>query len=125
MTPRSKLREIASKATPGPWANDDKVNTFLLTAGRDRDGAFIYPACTCYSANSEANVAFIATFNPSTVLSLLDALDEAERAISEARDNLRHEQCCAECAESSCKSCDVCTAEEWLSKFGHGGGKSE
>lgn len=40
----ARARETLAKATPGPWGREDDVNEHLVTAGRDRDDAFVYVA---------------------------------------------------------------------------------
>src|SRR6266849_4983225 len=62
---QSALREIAKKATPGPWKLTGQHMTIfwrVWIGGHHMDA-------------SPADAAFIATFNPATVLTLLDEID--------------------------------------------------
>jgi hypothetical protein len=94
---RKHLRELAENATPGPWKRSSschQVNMiFSETEGyviSDFVGtiAKVRPRYVQQKANGE----YIAAFNPETAKALLDALDEAERAIAnivrDPKDNL-------------------------------------
>lgn len=75
-----KLREIAEAATPGPWhvpyvdgwqvcyGNKDNPRDEFLIADVDND---------------PQNASFIATFNPETVLRLLDTIERYEAALKD------------------------------------------
>jgi hypothetical protein len=76
----AELKRVAREATPGPWAHlaDQCVGP--------ADGTIIADYSTCSGGDWEADAAFIATFDPPTVLSLLDRLSKAE---GEREDALR------------------------------------
>lgn len=76
-----ELRELANKATPGPWRFFDLQmrNHWAGIAVVARDPSD--PLCECDVAElrkgSEHNAAFIAAADPVTILSLLDRLNAA------------------------------------------------
>mgnify|MGYP002068519529 CR=1 FL=1 len=76
MTDLKKLRELCLAASKGPWISRD----YLV----DSSSGFI---CECFEdedpQQSRTDTTFIATFNPQTILNLLDEV-EAARAM---RDN--------------------------------------
>lgn len=93
----SKLRETAEAATPGPWQTDgpfwvdpfdgrtDKAETRAgVTAGADRK--LVMPG---EWETKDADAEHIATFDPPTVLALLDRLERAEAAVERVRAVLR------------------------------------
>jgi hypothetical protein len=107
----SALREVAEKATPGPWdvwrepcADKYEAANELSEQAHLTDGfagaIFLLnangkcPASTGCGPTSEANAAYIAAFNPQTVLALLEHL-AAEKARADAaeaeRDRLEDE----------------------------------
>lgn len=71
-------REIAEAATPGPWRwRDGLKGSWRLSPGvLIADGTDGTPGG---DSQDQANAAHIATFNPSTVLALLDRVEVAER----------------------------------------------
>lgn len=77
MIDAKKLRELASKATPGPWRTE-QANSYKrwLVIG-SMSSHVMYPH----------DAAFIAAANPAAVLALLDRLEAAER-VCEAVDGL-------------------------------------
>lgn len=82
MTRLRELKEIAEKATPGPWEQD--VDTVWAD---DCDHHPIlgpdYANHTCRSGEQTvANAAHIATFDPPTVLSLLSDLERARSLVT-------------------------------------------
>ena len=60
-----ELRRIAEAATPGPWAFPHQ---------KDPYGCYLLPL-------SENNASYIATFDPTTVLALLDRIEELEAVL--------------------------------------------
>lgn len=85
----TKLRELAQNATPGPWEYSSwDINSFAIVVGFDSPGSttgemIVYPDASDeegYGGVKLLNDAeYIAAANPSTVLALLDALDDAHR----------------------------------------------
>lgn len=67
-----ELLALAKKATQGEWQYPgiDEVNPDLITAGRDRDGAFIYPIDA--DENEADNRAFVAAANPAAIIALIE-----------------------------------------------------
>lgn len=75
-----KLREIAEKATPGPWSHDraDDPSASFEVFGHDGSDYENFVA-DCRTGRADAE--FIATFDPPTVLSLLADRARMEKAI--------------------------------------------
>jgi predicted house-cleaning noncanonical NTP pyrophosphatase (MazG superfamily) len=77
LTARSRLREIASKAWQRPWRVSSSINcgdVYVMAEGQSRSIAL---------CDTEENTAFIAAFDPRTVLRLLSALAELGRIADE------------------------------------------
>ncbi|EAY4018019.1 ead/Ea22-like family protein [Salmonella enterica] len=72
------LREVAEKATKGPWKvfSDIDTKTFSIHTPRDKrcENVIKWGGFDC-QPNAEANAEFIAAANPATVLALLDELE--------------------------------------------------
>jgi hypothetical protein len=85
MTDLTELRRIAEAATPGPWfqGRDGRHYESDLDVYSERE-----PSDTSHDIAthiwSVADAAHIATFDPPTVLALLDRLERAEKAIADA-----------------------------------------
>ena len=81
-TNHEHLREVAEKATPGPWEVEEAVcgehgtsTTAIYHRHNYRVHEVIETGCSCGDeAISPANADFIATFNPATAIDLLDEL---------------------------------------------------
>lgn len=76
------LRKIAENATPGPWEVDGPANagpddTLVL---HNNDGGAI-----AYVQPLWDDATHIATFDPPTVLALIDRLEQAEAAVARVR----------------------------------------
>lgn len=82
-----KLRELAKKVTPGPWAVDTECldghgrlyvskgsSNYLL--GRILE---VFQNCLVRSEQRMANAEYIAAVDPQTILALLDRLEAAEK----------------------------------------------
>ncbi|ECI3890494.1 ead/Ea22-like family protein [Salmonella enterica subsp. enterica] len=69
------LREVAEKATKGPWKvfSDIDTKTFSIHTPRDKrcENVIKWGGFDC-QPNAEANAEFIAAFNPKVALALLD-----------------------------------------------------
>lgn len=79
MTPLvERLRQLAKKATPGPWINDAPgcVAKYWDEGGK---------STICLSTRSSIadDFPFIASANPQTVLKLLDAIEEMRGALEQ------------------------------------------
>ncbi|EOX8575335.1 Ead-like protein [Salmonella enterica subsp. indica] len=76
------LREVAEKATPGPWKvfSDIDTKTFSIHTPRDKrcENVIKWGGFDC-QPNAEANAEFIAAFNPKVALALLDELEAETR----------------------------------------------
>jgi len=79
MTDFVKLREIAEKATPGPWSHDraDDPSASFEVFGHDGSDFENFVA-DCRTGRDDAE--FIATFDPPTVLSLIADRARMEKA---------------------------------------------
>ncbi|EAA7481969.1 ead/Ea22-like family protein [Salmonella enterica] len=77
------LREVAEKATKGPWTlfSDIDTKTFSIHTPRDKrcENVIKWGGFDC-QPNAEANAEFIAAFNPKVALSLLDENIQLQRA---------------------------------------------
>ena len=74
----TKLRQLAQKATPGPWGYELDHGSYLRIYS-DADSGIVDGCGCCGSPNcDEVNATFIAAANPATVLALLDKLDGTE-----------------------------------------------
>ena len=76
----TKLRELANKATTGPW---EQINHIVFTETGDLE----WVVANARSGNSIIDAKYIAAANPATVLALLDELDAANtsRRAAQAR----------------------------------------
>ncbi|EBR0328397.1 ead/Ea22-like family protein [Salmonella enterica subsp. enterica] len=76
------LREVAEKATKGPWKvfSDIDTKTFSIHTPRDKrcENVIKWGGFDC-QPNAEANAEFIAAFNPKVVLALLDENIQLQR----------------------------------------------
>lgn len=84
----NKLRELAQKATPGPWRVGTPPPNGEQTIGT-RLGLMVAVATTGAGVSSESNADFIAAANPAAILDLIDRLEAAEK------DAKRYESFCA------------------------------
>ena len=81
----TKLRELAMKATPGPWYSKwPEERCAWKDIGHSRHPVAYTGDCFDDAPNAE----YIAATNPSTVLALLDDRDELERMFHDACHNL-------------------------------------
>lgn len=87
------LREVAEKATKGPWKvfSDIDTKTFSIHTPRDKrcENVIKWGGFDC-QPNAESNAEFIAAFNPKVALALLDELDTAQHTTS-----VDHEAACS------------------------------
>ncbi len=87
MTDTTKLRELAQKATPGPWwAEVDKVKCRIRCYGSDEPTQITLwkPPAVGFAISDEQNEAtasFIAQLNPENTLVLLDEIDRSRGTI--------------------------------------------
>ena len=85
---RDRLRRLAEAATPGPWTRKRPTEgEFGFASGTKVAGCG--PGCGVYAnppggSFPSADASFIEGANPQTVLSLLDALEETEKALEQA-----------------------------------------
>lgn len=85
----NKLRRLAQAATPGPWYATGKLTRYVEAR---IDGGLIQEVAACgptkadggYGPQQEANARLIAAANPLTIEELLDRLEAAEKAVTEA-----------------------------------------
>ncbi|NMJ28157.1 ead/Ea22-like family protein [Salmonella enterica subsp. enterica serovar Anatum] len=83
---KQALREVAEKATKGPWKvfSDIDTKTFSIHTPRDKrcENVIKWGGFDC-QPNAEANAEFIAAFNQKVALALLDELKTAKSRITE------------------------------------------
>ncbi|EBS3130364.1 ead/Ea22-like family protein [Salmonella enterica subsp. enterica serovar Richmond] len=76
------LREVAEKATKGPWKvfSDIDTKTFSIHTPRDKrcENVIKWGGFDC-QPNAEANAEFVAAFNPKVALALLDENIQLQR----------------------------------------------
>ncbi|EIY7444459.1 ead/Ea22-like family protein [Salmonella enterica] len=79
---KQALREVAEKATKGPWSlfSDIDTKTFSIHTPRDKrcENVIKWGGFDC-QPNAEANAEFIAAFNPKVALALLDENIQLQR----------------------------------------------
>jgi hypothetical protein len=79
----NKLREIAERATPGPWAWWTSYCVKRLTTGGGPDGGGLHATMVRQvhvdTACSPADMDHLAPFDPTTVLALLDQVEQLQR----------------------------------------------
>lgn len=95
-TQRTEWRKIAEAATPGPWELQDG-SSWRRIGTREHDGNVLCPTNHPVDRHPDlqagrgedtyANLRHITTFDPPTIISLLDALDERERQIEAAHNS--------------------------------------
>ncbi len=90
---KQALREVAEKATKGPWKvfSDIDTKTFAIHTPRDKrcENVIKWGGFDC-QPNAEANAEFIAAFNPKVALALLDEVESAEHTSA-----VDHEAACS------------------------------
>ncbi|HFZ8080065.1 TPA: ead/Ea22-like family protein [Salmonella enterica subsp. enterica serovar Potsdam] len=108
---KQALREVAEKATKGPWKvfSDIDTKTFSIHTPRDKrcENVIKWGGFDC-QPNAEANAEFIAAFNPKVALALLDEniqlqreKDAIEAVALALRDDMRQAREQLEAAERS------------------------
>ncbi|EBH4417182.1 ead/Ea22-like family protein [Salmonella enterica] len=106
---KQALREVAKKATKGPWKvfSDIDTKTFSIHTPRDKrcENVIKWGGFDC-QPNAEANAEFIAAFNPKVALALLDEnlqlqreKDAIEAVALALRDDMRQARELLEAAE--------------------------
>ena len=106
-----ELRELAEKATPGPWYSQyGEENTpaeeppqwngeMYITGipGTAQYDQSSYVATVGYNGSGEADAAYIAAANPSRIIELLDRVEKLENMVDKACSFL-----------TKCHDCDEC-----------------
>lgn len=88
MTDLARMKELAAKATPGPWGNKGKLSDRIVnSAGKGIAEAVGYQLGPDGDAQDEANGVYIAACDPTTITALVR---DAERLASE---NARYRIC--------------------------------
>jgi hypothetical protein len=79
------------KCSPGPWGFEDETNKHMVTAGRDRKGAFIYVCDPSYSpARMEKGNSLLIAAAPTMQKEILKTMDRLHAIIKKrkyAKDN--------------------------------------
>lgn len=79
----TELKELAEKATPGPWvAGDDEDSDYFLVGPCGDDG-IVYQSVV--KLHSEINADYIAAANPAEILELIAKLEDAKGEIRALR----------------------------------------
>ena len=98
MTDHNHLRELAQKATPGPWRfiweRSEPEGSYPVGIERDHGGypgreGWVVRFDDDWSTDQGTNGAYIAAANPSTVLALLDENDRLREALQRLYDDFR------------------------------------
>ena len=92
MSDINKLRRLAQAATPGPWyvgtGTYEGCNIYSVVSVTDAEGFTYQPVVATAEDNEvpqwDANVRLIAACNPVAISELLDRLEAAEKAVTEA-----------------------------------------
>ncbi|EMC3650497.1 ead/Ea22-like family protein [Citrobacter braakii] len=77
---KQALRQLAEKATPGPWEMEHENIWFRDTEGYTKHLMYAYQGDDVDDQQDHDNTAYIAAFNPKVVLALLDELEAANKA---------------------------------------------
>lgn len=91
MTDIRKLRELAEKASPGPWTVNGEHFTVCSTGNSGEDGRDYHVAMNGYAArdgadsDAKADASYIAAVCPTQITALLDRLERAEDAMRSCR----------------------------------------
>ncbi|EFS0688468.1 ead/Ea22-like family protein [Salmonella enterica] len=118
------LREVAEKATKGPWTlfSDIDTKTFSIHTPRDKrcENVIKWGGFDC-QPNAEANAEFIAAFNPKVALALLDEniqllreKDAIEAVALALRDDMRQAREQLETAEKQVEELTM-----WVKRLAH------
>lgn len=84
MTDINKLKELAERATPGPWTTD-AAQSVIADSDQLNSGWVI---CECFGSDEKANRDFMVAANPHAILGLLERLKLAElKGLMDARSN--------------------------------------
>ncbi|WP_220708763.1 ead/Ea22-like family protein [Citrobacter freundii] len=75
---KQALRQLAEKATPGPWEMEHENIWFRDTEGYTKHLMYAYQGDDVDDQQDYDNTAYIAAFNPKVVLALLDELEAAQ-----------------------------------------------
>jgi len=102
MNDLNKLKELAGKATPGPWAMAiDWERAAVYSTSKDAYPEGKRVVCSgnqnnkgrynaeSWSGSDWSDAAFIAAANPATVIGLIEQLEAAQRRIAEVEARLR------------------------------------
>ena len=131
---RARLREAATKATPGPWHEpyyDDNPGDegWWIHQGVGMEEKAVAVTLPHFSPRAEANGKYIAAADPTTILSLLDRLDSLEAENKQLRTGLSgsdrkcfvlHSPYCAELMGDTQCTCPTFTKLERVVKVARG-----
>lgn len=97
-----ELRRIAEAATPGPWA----VNPFKATVDEMPSMlpicGLLWPTDQRTEEQTLANATHIATFDPTTVIAILDEIERLRREREVLAAALNHVYTCENCECATC-----------------------
>ncbi|MGG5949399.1 ead/Ea22-like family protein [Salmonella enterica] len=80
------LREVAERATQGPWEMEQENIWFTDEDGYTKHLAYVEQGDDVDDKQDHYNTAYIAAANPATMLALLDEMEAAEKRIAEQRE---------------------------------------
>ena len=86
---KQALRQLAEKATPGPWEMEHENIWFRDTEGYTKHLMYAYQGDDVDDQQDYDNTAYIAAFNPKVVLALLDELEAKDSIISTQQQEIR------------------------------------
>lgn len=81
---RERLKELAGKATPGPWGRDGAI-----VLGNGRGLADVWGEDTSL-VEDDHNAAYIAAANPSAVLALIEEVERLEQLVHTLKEKNAH-----------------------------------
>lgn len=74
-----KQKASRPKYSPGRWGFEDKTNPHMITAGRDRNGAFIYVCDPSYSpARYEKGNSFMIAASPIMYREIIETMNRLD-----------------------------------------------
>ena len=79
---KQALRNLARRATPGPWAMEHE-NIWYYENGYTKHLAYFCQGDDVDDSQDDVNTRYVAAADPSTVLALLDELEAKDKRIAE------------------------------------------
>lgn len=92
MTDVKKLRELAEKATPGPWTGYNR-GVFSMASPISNQG---YGGNVC-AVDMQKDFEFIKAANPQAIIEILDMVDRYEKTLKKVKPSVLIDHNCEEC----------------------------